>query len=548
MHKPFRFRYANEVAGGFVVLALLLMVGGVFLAGKTKGWFEGKFEMYTTFDIKEGSQGLREGNEVVILDTPAGRVREVVPVEDGSIRATFVINNRFRQYIRKDSVAKVKKKFVAAGDSFIEIEVGSGDPVQDGDFIKCVKDEELMETVQAALKKVEEVFVPMLEEVEDILKNVNSILKSINGGEGAVGAAISDKELALELKDAVTNANSLLIEMKGAFSEATALIDGTKGTVSNVADLAVSARDTFEETTDLVNGAHETFDQATRLIEGAQKVWLWRKHVRQDEESEFLPMISYTEIESDVLEPEYLSRLQEARKADDAGEIINSAYNMGVLQASRGKCGAAEKFITEIRSVPGGKSEFCAGILSAYTADCAGRPEEAVKILESLSSKSRKQDDYLKMQYHLLGADLFSRMNQLEKAKDELGEIKSKIKKTEHTMLKAVDAWISGRIFMMEKNPAGAAGEYDRASGELKSAASYERMAESLRNAGMAYGQAGDQAAAADRCYRAGRGYFYVGQKDAAKDTLSKAEGFASKAEDGDLLLQIKAFCELLEK
>ena len=55
MSKPFKFRYASEIAGTFVALAVLLLVAGVFVAGKTQGWMEGTFTLKTTFETDEGS-------------------------------------------------------------------------------------------------------------------------------------------------------------------------------------------------------------------------------------------------------------------------------------------------------------------------------------------------------------------------------------------------------------------------------------------------------------------------------------------------------------
>lgn len=37
--KPFKFRYVNELAGAFVLIAFLFIVGSIILAGQAQEWF-----------------------------------------------------------------------------------------------------------------------------------------------------------------------------------------------------------------------------------------------------------------------------------------------------------------------------------------------------------------------------------------------------------------------------------------------------------------------------------------------------------------------------
>lgn len=43
MQQRFHFRYANELVGAFVLLALLLLVAGIFFTARSQGWFAPRY-------------------------------------------------------------------------------------------------------------------------------------------------------------------------------------------------------------------------------------------------------------------------------------------------------------------------------------------------------------------------------------------------------------------------------------------------------------------------------------------------------------------------
>lgn len=257
MDKKFKFRYANEIAGGFVLTAVVLCLLGIVSAGRYQGWFEGKFSLKAIFvnsdgsPSKEGSFGLQEGNEVKIMNTKAGRVGKIMPISGGRMQATFIIQNRFKPFVSKDSVAMVQKIFELAGDAFVEIKPGKGATVGDGDVIECRKDEEMMVSAKNMLKKFENDILPMTEDVKQTLKHINGIAGSIEKGSGLAGTVVKDDEFAGDVRKMVKNMNALSSE------------------------------------------AQSTLVETRKLVEGMQKHWMFRKYVEKTKEAELLvPMIS----------------------------------------------------------------------------------------------------------------------------------------------------------------------------------------------------------------------------------------------------------------
>ena len=108
MSRPFKFRFVDEIAGGFVLLGVVLLVAGIYLAGHAQGWFEPRLVLRTLFSTAEGTYGLQEGAEVRILGTLAGRLDRITPVAQGGLEGRLILKGKFRNFVHKDSVAKVK--------------------------------------------------------------------------------------------------------------------------------------------------------------------------------------------------------------------------------------------------------------------------------------------------------------------------------------------------------------------------------------------------------------------------------------------------------
>ena len=145
MAKKFKFRYVNEIVGGFVILVVLLLLAGVLVAGNAQHWFDPMHEIDLDFP-PEGSMDLQKGAEVMLLGARVGSVQDILVDDDGNITGSIRVRGSFMRFVRADSVALVKKKMVVTGDAYIELTRGTGDALpREGGEIECVKDTEIMQ-------------------------------------------------------------------------------------------------------------------------------------------------------------------------------------------------------------------------------------------------------------------------------------------------------------------------------------------------------------------------------------------------------------------
>lgn len=290
MNKPFKFRYVNEIVGAFVLVAVALLAAGILLAGRAQDWFVPIHEIRLEFP-PEGSLGLQHGAEVQILGATAGRVGKIRVKDDGSMYTTLEIKGDFIRFVRRDSQAIVKKKFGIAGDAFVEITQGRGEPLGEDPVLLAIRDTEITELAREILREIQNAVLPLLEEYRmlaadlrdaekplmKLLANLETISRGLAEGEGTAGQILRDRRLIEQVEAAVADVRAILADIKAAAAKLPAMAETVSGEVEALPGTVVQAQETLRE--------------SERLIEGIQRHWLIRKYVPNREAPPMIPAI-----------------------------------------------------------------------------------------------------------------------------------------------------------------------------------------------------------------------------------------------------------------
>ena len=297
MAKKFKFRYVNEIVGGFVLLVVFLLLAGVLVAGHAQHWFEAMYEINLKFP-PEGSMDLQKGGEVMLLGAKVGSIQDILVDEAGSITGTIRVRGSFMRFVRMDSIALVKKKLVVTGDAYIELTRGKGAELpRTGGEIWCMKDTEIIQmledTLQELQKKVEETVGLVNAAIEEytklaagmndpqgnlqlLLANANGLLEDIRKGEGLPAKVLNDPAMAKDVAGIVAEAQELMVkvnamaaELQTAVAKLPPMVDTVGGEVDQLPVITGDAQALMRET--------------TTLLEGLQKHWLLRKYMGSDD-------------------------------------------------------------------------------------------------------------------------------------------------------------------------------------------------------------------------------------------------------------------------
>ncbi|NEM97397.1 MlaD family protein [Pontibacter burrus] len=183
------------IVGIFVLLALVILIVGIFTLGGQQKRFISTISVKAVFD---DVAGLKQGNNVWFSGVKIGTIKSIKLYGDSQVEVIMNIEESVQQYIRKDAVARISSESFI-GNKNIIIESGSpqSPPVENGDRLAAVNPlntDDLMETLQQNNKN--------LVAITGDFKQLSSKLVD---GEGTVGALLTDSVLANNLRAMVNN-------------------------------------------------------------------------------------------------------------------------------------------------------------------------------------------------------------------------------------------------------------------------------------------------------------------------------------------------------
>ena len=297
MAKKFKFRYVNEIVGGFVMLVFLLLLAGVLVAGKAQHWFEPMHEIELRFP-PEGSMNLLKGAEVMLLGARVGSVQDILVDADGNITGSIRVRGSFMRFVREDSIALVKLKMVVTGDAFIELTRGSGAELpKDGGEIECVKDIEIMQMLEEALLALQKeaehtlgLVNAAIEEytrlaagmndpeghLQELLANANGLLEDIRTGSGLPAKLLSDPAMAGEIGD-------IIVQVREMMEKVNRMALDLQEVVAKLPPMADTVAGEVDHLPVVIGETQTLMRETTTLLDGLQKHWFLRKYMESND-------------------------------------------------------------------------------------------------------------------------------------------------------------------------------------------------------------------------------------------------------------------------
>ncbi len=336
MAAPPSLSRVNRSVGVFVVVAGLILIITFGQAARFQRWFTPGKRVSVLLPAR-GSFGLRAGADVIILGTLAGRVLHVGFDEDaglGSMKARIEIRSDFEPLVCQDSTATIRRRFSVAGDAFMDISRGNGEPLPERDaVIRATADEAPTELLQVLLDEVRGSVIPAISEarigidawtnlglkLQDddgdamvALARLRSISEGIDRGQGTVGRLVRDEALAERIERITTDLHETIAGLRPAvenLSRASAdlaefarvargestelpgltrqardalarldtVLTDVQAAIRETPALVRDLRDASAALPSLVLQAQQTLREAERFIAGMQQHWLFRR-------------------------------------------------------------------------------------------------------------------------------------------------------------------------------------------------------------------------------------------------------------------------------
>jgi len=287
--------------GIFVITGFALLIVAIYLIGENQNMFKKTFSISANFN---NVSGLMQGNNVRYSGINIGTVKSIIMVNDSTIQVDMDIDEKMVQHIKKDAIATIGTDGLV-GNMIVNIIPGGGKEgvVVSGDAIQSytkIGTEDMLNTLSttnenaalltAKLLKVADAMsddkgtIGMLindtkvaanlkqtfkqleitsVEASKAMKELNSIISSLDIENSVAGALLNDSIQAQKVKSIITNLDESSAEIKGVLTNLNETLtnvkegDGAINYLSNNPDFVKN----LEETIKNINEGTDKFNE-----------------------------------------------------------------------------------------------------------------------------------------------------------------------------------------------------------------------------------------------------------------------------------------------
>ncbi len=201
----FRIRFADQIVGIFVLLAILGVAVILVVIGINQRWFAKNYRFTSKFS---SGAGLFVGMPISLKGFDIGKINAIALNEQNQVDVRFYIEDRYYSRVKPDSVLELTSSPIGLGTT-LKFHSGSNHlpPVPDGSFIPSLDSDEGQQLVaqgRVDIPKDADVIGsviaklnPILEETRLTVVDIRKVADSLNlaisgGGGGPLGKMVTD--------------------------------------------------------------------------------------------------------------------------------------------------------------------------------------------------------------------------------------------------------------------------------------------------------------------------------------------------------------------
>jgi phospholipid/cholesterol/gamma-HCH transport system substrate-binding protein len=162
-------------------------------------------------------------------------------------------------FVRRDSRAIIRKEFGVAGASYLEISRGTGEPL-DWEYavIKARAEQAPTESMGELLTELRTRVMPIMEDTQRLLANMNTITGAIAGGEGAVGRLLAEDRIVVQVE-------KILDRLDASFAQLPPILQSLRASAGDLSTLSA-------ELAELAGGVPQLSRRTGEILASLQSV------------------------------------------------------------------------------------------------------------------------------------------------------------------------------------------------------------------------------------------------------------------------------------
>ncbi|QDH18074.1 MlaD family protein [Swingsia samuiensis] len=266
----FKNRYADEWVGLLVLGALILFAGALTEAGLLKKWLTPEKKIHFVLP-ESGVAGLAIGNDIEIMGVHAGEIRNLDLNQEGHMYAEGEIEPQFIPFIRQDSSAVIRHRFVVAGASYIELSRGAGQPLDWGyAVLNATVEPNPADVITKTVIDLRGLLLPAMNNVQQMTKQLNDMLTDMHSGKGTVGGLLYKDTVLQHANQVLENLNDTIAKLKPVENQLNIVMKNANGTVENVRATTASLRKDMPQVHQTLSHVNDATAQLPTLLTQAE--------------------------------------------------------------------------------------------------------------------------------------------------------------------------------------------------------------------------------------------------------------------------------------
>jgi len=271
----FRVRFAHQIVGIFVLLAILAVAAILILLGINQRWFAKDYYYWSIF---KSAGGLSVGMPIRLKGFEIGKISTISLTKDNLVEIEFFIMDTYYDRVLPNSVLELSSKPLGLGGGmFFHPGKGPAEPLPEFSYIPSTELEEGKQLVAGGLvdrpvgeDPIGEAIAslgPILLQVDSTLLSIEEMVDSLNSSIAGVGPGPLAGILT-ELESTAGQVNSVLGDLQQAAGNINQLTEG----MTEPTGLAKKLLDPKGSLATILDDENQLYDQIVQSIEELNRI------------------------------------------------------------------------------------------------------------------------------------------------------------------------------------------------------------------------------------------------------------------------------------
>jgi phospholipid/cholesterol/gamma-HCH transport system substrate-binding protein len=315
----FRVRFAHQIVGIFVLLAILAVAAILILLGINQRWFAKDYYYWSVF---KSAGGLSVGMPIRLKGFEIGKISTISLTRDNLVEIEFYVQDTYYDKVLPNSVLELSSNPLGLGGGmFFHPGKGPAEPLPEFSYIPSMDLEEGKQLVAddlvdrpAGEDPIGEVIAnlgPILSQVDSTLVAIEETVQSLNDSINGIGPGPLTG-LIVELENTAEQMNSVLKQLEMAAAN----INQLTGGMTDPTGLAKKLLDPKGSIATILDDDNELYEEIAKSVEDLNTII--------DELAEFVSFVNTTQ-------PQISGILEKGKKTLDQGRDVLEAVKNNPL-------------------------------------------------------------------------------------------------------------------------------------------------------------------------------------------------------------------------